>query len=97
MPSFASQVKNSTTDVYKLSSSIKQAVEIGSSGFSTMTTTVKGFGKGLISALQPMAILMVINMSINALISLYEKAEKIKNDALSLDKEIINLSGRYER
>ena len=89
---FSNQVKNATTDVYSLSSSIKNAVETGDKGFSTMTTTVKGFGKGLASALQPMAILMVINMSINALISLYEKAEKIKNDALNLDKEIINLS-----
>ena len=89
---FSNQVKNATTDVYSLSSSIKNAVETGDKGFSTMTASVKGFGKGLVSALQPMAILMVINMSISALISLYEKAEKIKNDALNLDKEIINLS-----
>ena len=85
---FASQVKNSTTDVYKLSSSIKGAVEAGSSGFSTMSVSVGGFAKMLV---KPFLILTAINLTINALIGLYEKAQKLKNDADNLDKEIANL------
>ena len=88
---FASQVKNSTTDVYKLSSSIKQAVEIGSSGFSTMSVSVGGFAKSLLGLAKPFLILTAINLTINALIGLYEKAQKLKNDADNLDKEIANL------
>ena len=88
---FASQVKNSTTDVYKLSSSIKQAVEIGSSGFSTMSVSVGGFAKSLSGLVKPFLVITAINLTINTLIGLYEKAQKLKNEADNLDKEIANL------
>lgn len=89
---FASQIKNSTTNVYNLSSSIKQAVETGDKGFSTMSFSVGGFAKSLLGLAKPFVILTLINMSINALISMYEKAQKFKNDADNLDKEIVNIS-----
>ena len=92
LKSFAGQLKNANADVYKLSSTIKQTVESGSSGFSVLSTSVKGFGTAVAYALKTTAILFAINTAINVMIGLYEKANALKNEADNLDKDIANLS-----
>lgn len=96
---FASQVKGATANVYDLSNKIKENVsdidklkKEGIESFSALSGGAKGLGASLWALSKPIIILTAINMAINTVIGLYEKAQKLKNDADNLDKEIINIS-----
>ena len=96
---FASQVKGATANVYDLSNKIKDNIynienlkEEGVESFSVLSGGAKGLGASLWALTKPFLILTAINMSINVIIGLYEKAQKLKSDADNLDKEIINIS-----
>ncbi len=96
---FASQVKGATSNVYDLSNKIKESVydidnlgEEGIKSFSALSGGAKGLGTALWAFTKPLLILTTINMAINTVIGLFEKAQKLKNEADNLDKEIINIS-----
>ena len=97
--SFASQVKGATSNVYDLSNKIKESVydinnlgEEGIKNFSALSGGAKSLGASLWELSKPILILTAINMAINTVIGLYEKAQKLKNNADNLDKDIVNTS-----
>lgn len=96
---FANQVKGATANVYDLSSKIKENVsdldklkEEGIESFSALSIGAKGLGTSLWALAKPFLILTAINMAINTVIGLYEKSQKLKNEADNLDKDIVNTS-----
>ena len=89
---FAGQIKATTSNVYNLSDSITKTAMKGKEDFSTLSFSVEGLGKSIWTIAKPFLILTAVNMSINLLIGLYEKAQKLKNDADNLDKDVANLT-----
>lgn len=89
---FAGQIKATTSNVYNLSDSITKTAMKGKEDFSVLSLSVEGLGKSIWTIAKPFLILTAVNMSINLLIGLYEKAQKLKNDADNLDKDVANLT-----
>ncbi len=96
---FANQVKGATANVYDLSNKIKENVvdvsdlkNKGIESFSVLSGGAKELGASLWALTKPFLILTAINMAINTVIGLYEKSQKLKNEADNLDKDIVNTS-----
>lgn len=99
MSGFANQVKGATANVYDLSNKIKENVsdlgklrKEGIESFSILSISAKELGASLWALAKPFLILTAINMAINTVIGLYEKSQKLKNEADNLDKDIVNTS-----
>lgn len=99
MSGFANQVKGATANVYDLSNKIKESVsdieklkEEGIESFSVLSGGAKELGASLWALAKPFLMLTAINMAINTVIGLYEKSQKLKNEADNLDKDIVNTS-----
>lgn len=99
MSGFANQVKGATANVYDLSNKIKENVsdlgklrKEGIESFSILSISAKELGASLWALAKPFLILTTINMAINTVIGLYEKSQKLKNEADNLDKDIVNTS-----
>ena len=99
MSGFANQVKGATANVYDLSNKIKENVsdlgklrKEGIESFSILSISAKELGASLWALAKPFLILTAINTAINTVIGLYEKSQKLKNEADNLDKDIVNTS-----
>ena len=99
MSGFANQVKGATANVYDLSNKIKENVsdlgklrKEGIESFSILSISAKELGASLWALAKPFLMLTAINMAINTVIGLYEKSQKLKNEADNLDKDIVNTS-----
>ena len=96
---FANQVKGATANVYDLSNKIKENVSdikklkiYGIESFSALSGGAKNFGNTLITAMKPVFILTTINVAVNMIISMYERAEKLKNEIRNINSEVLDIS-----